>query len=158
MRRGKYDEWLTEEGLTKIQGWAFDGLIDKQIAHNIGVSERTFTTWKTKFPSITSALKKGKEVVDREVENALLKSAVGYEYEEETYERIFNEETDKFEEVLVKRVKKYKEPNPTSMIFWLKNRKPEEWRDKRVTELEGGEDIGKNADAISKYLEADDDE
>lgn len=158
MRRGKYDEWLTEEGLTKIQGWARDGLIDKQIAHNIGVSERTFTTWKSKFPSITSALKKGKEVVDREVENALFKSAVGYEYEEETYERIFNEETDKFEEVLVKRVKKYKEPNPTSMIFWLKNRKPEEWRDKRVTELEGGEDIGKNADAISKYLDDDDDE
>lgn len=156
MRSGKYDEWLTEEGLTKIQGWAFDGLIDKQIAHNIGISERTFTTWKSKFPSITSALKKGKEVVDREVENALLKSAVGYEYEEETYECTFNEETGKFEEVLVRRVKKYKEPNPTSMIFWLKNRKPEEWRDKRVTELEGGEDIGKNADAISKYLDDDD--
>lgn len=58
----KYTEWLTEEGLIKIEGWARDGLIDKQIAQNIGVSERTFTDWKKKFSSISSALKKGKKL------------------------------------------------------------------------------------------------
>ena len=57
----KYTEWLTDEGLIKIEGWARDGLIDKQIAQNIGVSERTFTDWK-KFSSISSALKKGKKL------------------------------------------------------------------------------------------------
>ena len=45
----KYTEWLTDEGLIKIEGWARDGLIDKQIAQNIGVSERTFTDWKKIF-------------------------------------------------------------------------------------------------------------
>ena len=57
----KYTEWLTDEGLIKIEGWARDGLIDKQMAQNIGVSERTFTDWK-KFSSISSALKKGKKL------------------------------------------------------------------------------------------------
>ena len=80
----KYTEWLTDEGLIKIEGWARDGLIDKQIAQNIGVSERTFTDWK-KISSISSALKR-KEVVDRQVENALFKSATGYEYTEVTEE------------------------------------------------------------------------
>ncbi len=61
----KYDEWLTDEGLLKIEGWARDGLTDKQIAQNIGVSERTLTRWKEEHLSIMSALKKGKEVVDR---------------------------------------------------------------------------------------------
>ena len=46
----KYTEWLTDEGLIKIEGWARDGLIDKQIAQNIGVSERTFTDWKNFLP------------------------------------------------------------------------------------------------------------
>ena len=52
----KYTEWLTDEGLIKIEGWARDGLIDKRM-QNIGVSERTFTDWKKKFSSISSALK-----------------------------------------------------------------------------------------------------
>ena len=69
MAKGKYQEWLTPEGLLKIEGWARDGLVDKQIAANIGVSERTFTDWKSKYSAISSALKKGKEVVDRQVEN-----------------------------------------------------------------------------------------
>ena len=45
----KYTEWLTDEGLIKIEGWARDGLVDKQIAQNVGVSERTFTDWKRGF-------------------------------------------------------------------------------------------------------------
>ena len=84
----KYEYWLTDEGLLLIEGWARDGLIDKQIAENIGVSERTFTDWKKKYSAISSVLKKGKEVVDRQVENALLKRALGYEYTEVTKERI----------------------------------------------------------------------
>lgn len=89
-RRGKYQEWVTEEGLLKIEGWARDGLIDEQIAHNMGIAERTLTRWKDQHPSVMSALKRGKEVVDRQVENALLKSALGYEYDEVTIERIID--------------------------------------------------------------------
>lgn len=120
----KYTEWLTEEGLTLIEGWARDGLIEEQIAKNTDVSYSTFREWKKRFPALSAALKKGKEVVDREVENALFKNAVGFMYEEETV-------TNAGEVVTVK---KYSKPNITAQIFWLKNRKMKEWRDKQEVE------------------------
>ena len=123
----KYTEWLTEEGLIKINGWARDGLIDEQIAINIGVSYSTFRDWKKKFPALSAALKNGKEVVDRQVENALFKSAVGFIYEEETV-------TNAGDVVLVK---KYSKPNTTAQIFWLKNRKRNQWTDKSEVEVAG---------------------
>lgn len=129
MAKGKYEYWITPEGLLKIEGWARDGLVDKQIAANIGVSERTFTDWKSKYSAISSVLKKGKEVVDRQVENALLKRALGYEYEEVK---------EKFEcGVLTERTVTKKEviPDTTAQIFWLKNRKREAWTDKQSIEL-----------------------
>ena len=88
MTKGKYTEWLTPEGLLKIEGWARDGLIDEQIAHNMGIVRSTLNVWKEKFPDISDALKKGKEVIDRQVENALLKRALGYSFTEVTKERI----------------------------------------------------------------------
>lgn len=129
MAKGKYEYWITPEGLLKIEGWARDGLVDKQIAANIGVSERTFTDWKSKYSAISSVLKKGKEIVDRQVENALLKRALGYEYEEVK---------EKFEcGVLTERTVTKKEviPDTTAQIFWLKNRKRESWTDKQSIEL-----------------------
>ena len=120
-RKGKYEEWITPEGLLKIEGWARDGLTDEQIASNIGIRAGTLYDWKNRFSDISEALKKGKEVVDRQVENALLKRALGYTYAEITYED--GEET--------KRVIKEVVPDTTAQIFWLKNRKPEVWRDKR---------------------------
>ena len=127
----KYTEWITEEGLLKIEGWARDGLTDKQIAENMGVAERTFTDWKKKFSAISAVLKKGKEVIDRQVENALLKRALGYEYVETTKEL-----TD-LGLTVTKQVTKQVSPDTTAQIFWLKNRKPKEWRDKKETEVTG---------------------
>ena len=120
MAKGKYREWLSEDGLIKIQGWARDGLIDEQIAHNMGITTKTLYEWKNKYSEISEALKKGKEVIDRQVENALLKRALGYTYDETTYE----------DGVETKRVTKEVAPDTTAQIFWLKNRKPAEWRDK----------------------------
>lgn len=120
MAKGKYREWLSEDGLIKIQGWARDGLIDEQIAHNMGITTKTLYEWKNKYGEISEALKKGKEVIDRQVENALLKRALGYTYDETTYE----------DGVETKRVTKEVAPDTTAQIFWLKNRKPAEWRDK----------------------------
>lgn len=125
MAKGKYEYWITPEGLLKIEGWARDGLVDKQIAANIGVSERTFTDWKSKYSAISSVLKKGKEVVDRQVENALLKRALGYRYDEITIEN----------GIETKRVTKEVIPDTTAQIFWLKNRKREAWTDKQSIEL-----------------------
>lgn len=120
MAKGKYHEWLSEDGLIKIQGWARDGLIDEQIAHNMGITTKTLYEWKNKYGEISEALKKGKEVIDRQVENALLKRALGYTYDETTYE----------DGIETKRVTKEVAPDTTAQIFWLKNRKPTEWRDK----------------------------
>ena len=120
----KPETWLTKESLLKIQGWARDGLIDSQVAKNIGIAYNTFRNWKRKYPQLQEALLKGKEVVDREVENALLKRALGY-----TYEEVKVTESEK-DGKKVERTTKTALPDVTAQIFWLKNRKPAEWRDK----------------------------
>lgn len=96
--KGKYERWLEPDGLTLLEGWARDGLTDEQIAHNCGITATTLYDWKNRFTEISEALKRGKEVVDYQVENALLKKAIG--------------------------------GDTTAQIFWLKNRKPDKWRDK----------------------------
>lgn len=130
-RKGKYEYWITPEGLLKIEGWARDGLVDEQIAENIGIRAGTLYDWKNRFPDISEALKKGKEVVDRQVENALLKRALGYTYAEITYEN----------GVETKRVIKEVVPDTTAQIFWLKNRKPEIWRDKREISTDDNDQV-----------------
>lgn len=117
-----------------IEGWARDGLTDEQIAKNIGISRSTLNEWKKKYSDISDALKKGKEVIDRQVENALLKRALGYKYKETTRELITDKQTGISELVVTKVVEKEVVPDTTAQIFWLKNRKPEEWRDKRQVE------------------------
>lgn len=141
-RRGKYEDWLTEDGLLKVQGWARDGLSNEQIAHNIGINKDTLYEWQKRFSDFSDALKKGKEVVDREVENALLKRAMGYEYDEVTQEPVTDKDTGITEMRVTKRVTKQIVPDVTAQIFWLKNRKPDEFRDKRDVELSGSVDLG----------------
>ena len=142
MARGKYQEWLTAEGLIKLEGWARDGLTDEQIAHNMGISRQTLNEWKKKYPDISDALKKGKEVVDIQVENALLKRALGYRYEEVTKEErpMFDEAGNAvldengnqiFAMQPIKVVVKEVQPDVTAQIFWLKNRRPDKWRDRK---------------------------
>ena len=86
MAKGKYQRWLEPDGLLLLEGWARDGLTDEQLAEKMGCGVRTLYDWKERFPPISQALKKGKEIVDIQVENALLKRALGYEYMEERVE------------------------------------------------------------------------
>lgn len=129
--RAKYQEWLEGDKLILLEGWCRDGLSDEQIAHNMGISYSTLKEWKRKYPTISATLKKTKEVVDKEVENALYKSAMGYDYEEITEERRFDQALGDYRMVVTKRCKKHMPPNTASIIFWLKNRKPEIWKDKQ---------------------------
>lgn len=94
----KIDDWLVDDKLTLLEGWARDGLTNEQIANNIGINVKTLYDWKNRNSNISNVLKKGREVVDFEVENALLKNAL--------------------------------EGNVTAQIFWLKNRKKLQWREK----------------------------
>lgn len=126
-----YKDWITEEGLGKIAGWARDGLTNEQVAQQIGIHPSTLYEWQKNYPEIGEALKRGKEVVDRQVESALLKRALGYEYEE--VKMIATESGGK----RVEKTRKQVLPDVTAQIFWLKNRKPEEWRDRKETEITG---------------------
>lgn len=97
-RKSKYEDFIERGGLILVAGWARDGLTDEQIAHNIGIHVATLYAWKNKHCELNEAIKKSKEVVDYEVENALFARAmVG---------------------------------DTTAQIFWLKNRRPDKWRDK----------------------------
>ena len=129
-RKGLYDEWLTDDGLMRIEGWARDGLTNDQIAHNMGIGLRTLAEWLTKFPAISAHLKRGKEPVDLEVENALLKRALGYSYEEVTTE--IEELPSGKQKKHIKKTTKTVVPDVAAQIYWLKNRRPDKWRDKPV--------------------------
>ncbi len=134
MAKGKYEYWLTPEGLLLIEAWARDGLTDEQIAHNMGVAYSTLRVWRDKYSALSAALKRGKEIVDIQVENALLKRALGYQYKEVKTEEYETEDgPGKRVTTTVKEVV----PDTTAQIFWLKNRKPEVWRDKQNVELSG---------------------
>lgn len=130
MAKGLYQEWLEPDGLTLLQGWAREGLTEEQIAAKVGITQWTLCRWKTDHPQIGQALKKGKAPVDIEVENLLLKRARGYNYDETTEEWRPNQETGDLELVSKKVQRKHMPPDTTAQIFWLKNRRPDLWRDK----------------------------
>lgn len=111
MAKGKYHDWLTPEGLLKLEGWARDGLTDEQIASNIGINPATLYDWKNKYNKISEVLKKGKEVVDIQVENALLKRALGYKYNEDKYISVQMNEVEYYEK-LNEYINRYKLEHP----------------------------------------------
>ena len=127
-RKGKYKEWLTPDGLLTVEGFARDGLTDEQIAQKIGIGMTTFYRWQEQYRDFRDAIKKGKAPVDVQVENALLKRALGYT-EEETITEIV-EQQDGRKKKQVRKVMRIFPPDTTAQIFWLKNRRPDRWRDK----------------------------
>ena len=151
MAAGKYAEWLDDDNLILIAAWARDGLTFDQIAKNMGISCSTLRDWRSKYPAISVALKKGREITDVEVENSLYKNAIGYKYTEEIAFKCKIKEFDERgkivkEEEIVKivEIKKYAKAETGAAAFWLKNRKPETWRDRR------DDDADRNAEIIVK--------
>lgn len=146
----KYTEWLSEEGLNRLRGYARDGATDEEIAKKVGVSRSTLSTWKKRHASIALALKEGKELVDNKVEESLLKCACGYIYEEEILVQV--KQSDGSVKVETRVLKRYAAPSVTAQIFWLKNRRPDKWRDKPKEEEEQ-ETLAK-LDAVLGKIEA----
>ncbi len=125
MAKSKADYWKSKDGLVLLEGWARDGLTNEQIAHNIGITAKTLYEWLNKYCEISDSLKKGKEVVDFEVENALLKRALGYTI------TIREEKLDKYGDVHELEREVHIPADVTAQIFWLKNRKSKVWREKQ---------------------------
>ena len=120
----KYDEWLEPDGLMLIAACARDGLSYDQIAEKMGIGRATLYEWRARFPEIADALKKSRELADIEVENALFKRAIGYEYTEKT---VVTSSKGVSETVVTKRMA----PDVGAQAFWLKNRRPDIWKERR---------------------------
>lgn len=149
MARAKYQEWLKEENLIKVEAWAKSGLSEKQISQNMGIAYSTLKEWKKKYSALSASLKKGKEVTDFEVENAMHKSAIGY-FVEET--KTYITETNGVQTKKIEKYKKWIPPNSTAQIFWLKNRKPDVWMDRKAKDNDN-----KNESELARYFELLDD-
>ena len=98
MAKSKYFTHV-EPKLELIEGWAMDGLTDEQIANKLGIGTSSFYDYKNKYSEFSEALKKGKDIIDYQVEKALLSKAL--------------------------------KGDTTAIIFWLKNRRPDKWRDRK---------------------------
>lgn len=123
------------EVVEKIMALAREGKTDMQIAEIVGVSHRTICNWKANDWEFSSYLKENKQLADDLVEASMFKAACGYEYWEQALTR------DGLLEV-----RKHQPPNATSQIFWLKNRRPKNWKDR----VEVGTDASGIITVVSK--------
>ena len=121
--------------LKEIEKWCGDGATNEDIWTRLKIGKTTFYTYMKKYPELKELLKRTKDVVDGEVENALFKRAMGYEYDEITVE------TDEQGREKTKVIKKQIAADVTAQIFWLKNRQPAKWRDKQDVDIQGGVNI-----------------
>lgn len=120
------EKWLEKDSLTKLRGWSRNGYTDDEIAKEIGISRRTLYNWKERYEPIREALSKGKDIYDNEAEEALHGLVTGY-YVDEVRETI-----SEFGDKQTVKSHKYIKPEITALIFWLQNRQPDRWRDKRI--------------------------
>lgn len=139
MAKSKYFTHV-EPKLTLIEGWARDGLTDEQIAKNLGISKTSLYKYKEEHIELFELLKKGKEIIDYEVENSLLKKALGFKETIKKAIKIKNVEYEngrrlrETEDIVMVDEEIFVQPDTTAQIFWLKNRRPDKWRDKQVIE------------------------
>lgn len=118
------------------------GATDREMADFFKVSESTFYLWKLEHPDFSEALKVGKESADDRVEKSLYRRALGYTHDAV---KIFHDKDAGTTEVPY--VEHYP-PDTVACIFWLKNRRPDLWRDKQEVEHTG------NADWLSDLVSA----
>ena len=131
MAKGKYAYWLEDAQLEKVANWAACGCSNKEIAANIGVREQTLYAWIEKYPEFSESIKKGRARSIEAIENALFKNAIGDVYEETEVT-----ETTLDGRARTKVTRKKMKPDTTAQIFYLKNRAPERWSDRRDVSID----------------------
>lgn len=168
MARAEYKKWLEPDNLTRLRSWARDGLTNEQIAKKIGVRRQTISEWSKKYPDIADALKKGKEVVDSEIEDSLIsvmkkhtitttqykmvkKDDFNLKAERSKFANIYKldhpdatkneiliataENVEVYEKIPISKTVTEVDPNTSAIIFWLKNRRPDVYRDQTFQKL-----------------------
>jgi len=111
------------------------GATDSEMADFFGVCVRTIHRWKLDHEDFCHSIKSGKEAADERVERSLYQKATGYDYTEEMAIKVKVEQHK--EEVEVVQVEKHAPADTTAAIFWLKNRRKDDWRDKHEVEHKG---------------------
>lgn len=132
-RKSKYATHVKPK-LGDIVEWCKKGLTEEEICKLLSVSTSAFANYKNEYVELQDALKEGKTVADDTVVQALYKTAVGYDYTEQAVTNSGD----------IVEVRKYSKPNTTAQIFWLKNRRRDDWRDKQEVEHSGGMDFEVN--------------
>lgn len=104
------------------------GATSREIAQALDVNETTLWRWSHQNQKFSNALKVGKDEADERVVQSLYRSATGYSFDSE---KIFQQGGKVIRAPFVEHVP----PHPTSCIFWLKNRRPDVWRDRQEHDL-----------------------
>lgn len=120
------DDWLEADGLMLLESWARDGYTIEEIATRVGISKECLYRWMGKHSEIKQAINTGRELVDYKVENALLKSALGYKTKEVKVTTLMR--GGRVIETTKERVEKEQAPNVTACQVWLYNRLPKKWK------------------------------
>lgn len=119
--------WVEGDGLVLIEKWASEGLFDKQIAHNIGITPKTLCMWKNEFKEVRDVFKRARGVAIIELINATFNSAKGYYVNEQMLDASGKK----------KIVKKWVAPNTSAQIFLLKNWMPQSYRERQEVDVKG---------------------
>lgn len=145
---------IVKPNLEKVKDWYRNGATEEEVAKKLGISLRSLHNYKTRYPEFLEAVSKSRDIADAEVEAALFKKATGSIITEEAVIKLKKEYYENgrktlVEEFIEKVELKREIPSDTvAAIFWLKNRRSEQWKDKRDVELSGGLKVA-NAD-VSK--------
>lgn len=143
--RDLYRDWVKngelENILLLVKKWREDGAGLDEIAEKLKISRTTLFKYQNDHADFADALKRGREIVDTEVENSLKKECVGYYYDETvtTTTAIIDETTGaitNLKRVETKTFKKYARPSPTAIAYYLNNRLPDKWRNRVVTSID----------------------
>lgn len=131
MPRGRPSTYDPKRHPRVVLSLARKGKTNEEISAALGIVGKTLHEWRHKYPEISSALKEGKEYADSQVETTLYQRAMGYSYQERKTINLPDGG------VRIEITEKIVPPDTTAQIFWLKNRRPDEWRDKVQQELTG---------------------
>lgn len=120
------EDWITEDSLLLIESWSRDGYTMQDIANRIGIKPNTLANWRDKYPELQTAMSNGRELTDYKVENALLKSALGYSTREVkvTTTMRYGKVVETIKETLDKEIA----PNVSAIQMWLYNRNKNKWK------------------------------
>lgn len=146
MRKERVEAWLKKDGLLRVMGWAREGLTDGQIAERIGIGAPTLKRWREAHPEIGAAIEQGRAPVDVEAENALLRAALGYTltvkkpYKVKEVSTRTGEGRTEVEHIEYAEEEVHVPPRITALIYWLKNRRPDRWRDRPAAGSEAQDD------------------